>query len=44
MFAALIAKLKAAWAYVVQHYKQLALAAVLGKFSTAIIALLKSWL
>jgi hypothetical protein len=38
MLAALKADLAAAKAYLVTHYKQLALAAVLGKFSSAIVA------
>ena len=39
MLASLKADLLAAKAYLELHYKQLAIAAVLGKFSSAILAL-----
>jgi hypothetical protein len=38
MFASLKADLTAAWAYVLAHYKQLGVAALLGKYSAVIVA------
>jgi hypothetical protein len=40
MLAALKAKLLAVKAYVVVHYKQLAVAAAVGKFGSAVVAAL----